>query len=148
LEQKRKSPNSLYPYLFKGRKYSRLVESGFSVNQAWGALHKAWLGFSIAKHNYESDRKVHYAKVIQKIQREIGIKVRDFSNIGLPASEAYMWDDYEEFKDNQPKNENDKIQPQRYEKTASEIDYNKYQEKRAKQIRDHIEEYSKSAIND
>ena len=147
-ERMKRFPNSIYPYLFKGRKYSRLLDSGFSENLAWGALHKAWLGFIIAKNNYESDRQVHYAKVIQKLQREMGIKVRDFSNIGLPASKAYLWDEYEEFKNNEPQKENKNNIHQRYEKTAAEIDYNNYQENRAKQNRDHIKEYSKTILDD
>ena len=151
LEKMRKNPYSIYPYLFKGLKYSKIVDSGFSANQTWGALNKAWIGFNIAKHNYEFDQQEHYAKVIQKLQRELEIKVTDFSNIGLPASEAWKQDNYKNYyseDDEEDGEENKSNAHLNYEKTDSEIDYNKYQQKRAKQIQDHIREYSKTILDD
>jgi hypothetical protein len=43
----------------------RILESGYTVGQAWGCLDKAWLGFRKAKRveNY-ADMKL-YASVIQ-----------------------------------------------------------------------------------
>jgi hypothetical protein len=143
-----KNPYSIYPYLFKGLKYSKIVNSGFSENQTWGALNKARIGFNIAKQNNEIDEREHYAKVIQKLQRELGLKVTDFSNIGLPASEAWKWDNYKNYYSDDEEKDTKNDTHLNYEKTDAEIDYNKYQQKRALQIRNYIEEYSKTILDD
>jgi hypothetical protein len=44
------------PYKFyrKGAKYQdRLLPSGFYEGQTWGASHKCWIGFIIAKEKWE-----------------------------------------------------------------------------------------------
>lgn len=151
LAHQQKFPNSWFgfAYLRRSRKYSRILDSGFTEAVTWGGLKKAWIGFNIAKHNDEFDKLEHYAKVIQKLQRELGIKVTDFSNIGLPASGAWKWDNYKNYysaDDEEKETKNDTHRS--YEKTDSEIDYNKYQQKRAQQIQNHIEEYSKTILDD
>jgi hypothetical protein len=71
-------PNQFYR---KGWKYGDyLLPSGFYVSQTWGALHKSWVGFVIAKEKYEWDKLEMYAKRIRKLERELGIEVTDFSN--------------------------------------------------------------------
>lgn len=148
LAHQQKFPNSWYgfAYLKRSRKYSRLLESGFTEAVTWGALKKAWIGFNISKHNDEFDRLEHYAKVIQKLQRELGGNVTDFSNIGLPASEAWKWDNYKNYYSEDDDEENKNNSNSNYEKTSSEIDYNKYQEEIGKQIREHNRIYSKTII--
>jgi hypothetical protein len=56
--RRKKSLYSLY-YDFKYRKKSvymtdigrsKMLDSGFFENQAWGGLHKAWKGYTIAKN--------------------------------------------------------------------------------------------------
>jgi hypothetical protein len=48
----------------------------------WGALHRAWVGYVIAKSqdDYEIMRK--YAIVIRKFQRRLNIAISDFLDIG------------------------------------------------------------------
>ena len=48
---------------------SRPLDSGYLENQTWGALHKAWKGYIIAKTKYELDKEYYYAEVIQKLPR-------------------------------------------------------------------------------
>ena len=46
-------------------------------------LTKCWLGFTIAKNKHEDDKLEIYAKRIQKLERQLGIEITDFSNCGI-----------------------------------------------------------------
>ena len=71
-------------YYKKGLKYGdRLLPSGYYVSQTYGALHKCWIGFVIAKAKHEFDKIDLYAGRIQKLQKELGIEVTDFSDWGI-----------------------------------------------------------------
>jgi hypothetical protein len=39
---------------------SKMLDSSFFENLVWGALHKAWKGYVIAKNKGEDDKMVHY----------------------------------------------------------------------------------------
>ena len=65
------------------RKDSKILESGFSVSQAWGALDKCWTGFRIAKVDFDAKKMKYYAKGIRKFQRELEISVAEFPQLGL-----------------------------------------------------------------
>ena len=82
IQRKRKfGPDQFYR---KGRRYNyRYLNSGFYENQTWGALHKCWLGFVIAKEKGEFDKIELYARRIQKLERELGLLVTDFSDWGI-----------------------------------------------------------------
>lgn len=60
-----------------------MLPSGYYVSQTYGALHKCWIGFVIAKENWELDKIDLYARRIQKLERELGIEVTDFSDWGI-----------------------------------------------------------------
>jgi hypothetical protein len=52
-------------YYKRGLKYGdRILPSGFFESQMWGALHKCWIGFVIAKEKWEMDKLEMYAKRI------------------------------------------------------------------------------------
>jgi hypothetical protein len=80
-----------------GTNRSRLLESYYFESQTWGALHKAWKGYIIAKNKNEIDRLFYYAEVIQTLQRELGLPVSSFPSLGLsPLEQAHHFsDDYE-----------------------------------------------------
>jgi hypothetical protein len=59
-----------------------MLDSGFFENQVWGALYKAWKGYTIAKNKGEDDKLVHYAEIIQELQDDLGRQVTSFSEIG------------------------------------------------------------------
>ena len=64
----------------------RKLPSGYTVGQTWGALHKAWLGYCIALHKNEHENVLLYASIIQKLQRELGIPVREFAEVDMFGS--------------------------------------------------------------
>ena len=65
-------------YYREGNKYHEILPSGFYKNQTWGALHKCWVGYSIALDKGEFDNEIKYANRIQNLQKELGLKVEDF----------------------------------------------------------------------
>ena len=66
-------------YYREGYRYHELLPSGrYYSNQAWGALHKAWVGYIIAKNKSQFVRQIKYAKIIRKLQRELGLELSDF----------------------------------------------------------------------
>ena len=68
---------------------SKLLDSFFYDSQTWGALHKAWKGYVIAKNKHEYDRMEYYASIIQKLQSELGLRVSSFPDIGMSALKFY-----------------------------------------------------------
>ena len=64
---------------------SRVLDSGYYQNQVWGALHKAWKGFNIAKNKGEDDKLDRYARIIQECQDDLGLQVTSFPDIGKSA---------------------------------------------------------------
>jgi hypothetical protein len=90
---------------------SKLLDSFFYDSQTWGALHKAWKGYVIAKNKYEYDRMEYYASVIQKLQNELGLRVSSFHNIGLSALKFYS-SRYSECLKNNDQNREEMITPQ------------------------------------
>ena len=64
----------------------RKLPSGYTVGQTWGALHKAWLGYCIAVNKDEGEKTLLYASIIQKLQRELSIPVREFAEVEMLGS--------------------------------------------------------------
>ena len=71
--------------------HSGICPSGWSRDQGWGALYKAWQAFIIRKYENDRDGMEVYAKVIRKIQQDIGVKMHEFPDLKLAALE-YMHD--------------------------------------------------------
>ena len=70
------------------RDKGRVLESLYTENKTWGALHKCWKGYTIAKNKFELARMEYYARVIQKLQNELGLPVSSFPDLNIhPAEE-------------------------------------------------------------
>ena len=53
---------------------SKLLDSFFFENQVWGALHKVWKGYVIAKNKDEYEKMVHYARLfLQSPDKSLGL---------------------------------------------------------------------------
>jgi hypothetical protein len=68
---------------FRRTGQSTVLKSGYTVDQTWKGLRKAWLGYTIAKNKGEDDRMVYYASVIQKLRRELGLPPANFSHLDI-----------------------------------------------------------------
>ncbi len=66
---------------------SKKLESFFLKNQVWGALHKCWKAYTIAKNKDEYDKMELYARRVQECQHDLGLEVSSFDNIGMSASD-------------------------------------------------------------
>ena len=73
-------------------KHGAILDSGWYGTQTWGALHKAWLGYVIAKNEGEYDKQIQYASIIQKLQRELNLEVSIFPQLGLYGIEGEVDD--------------------------------------------------------
>ena len=49
----------------------------------WGALHRAWVGYVIAKSQDDLEKMRKYAIVIRKFERRLNIAISDFLDIGV-----------------------------------------------------------------
>jgi hypothetical protein len=65
--------------------------------QLFGGLHKAWLGYVIAKSQCDCDRMRKYAIAIQKFQRLLNLEISEFPSLGLHTMDAF--EDKEEDED-------------------------------------------------
>jgi hypothetical protein len=73
----------------------RVLSSLHTENQTWGALHKAWKGFQIGLSKFELEKMRYYARVIQKLQNELGLQVSSFPDLNVfpLEGEVYSQDD-------------------------------------------------------
>jgi hypothetical protein len=55
----------------------------------WGGLHKAWLGYVIAKSQCDCEKMRKYAIAIQKFERLLNIEINDFPELELYAFDAF-----------------------------------------------------------
>lgn len=73
-----------WAYYKRSKKYQeRILPSSFYESQTWGALHKCWVGFVIAKEKLEWNKVDLYAKRIQHLEKDLGIEITDFSDWGI-----------------------------------------------------------------
>jgi hypothetical protein len=68
---------------FRRTSQSAVLKSGYTVNQTWKGLSKAWLGYTIAKDKKENDKIIYYASVIQKLRKELGLPPANFSHLDI-----------------------------------------------------------------
>jgi hypothetical protein len=76
--------------LRSGRLNGKVLESGFTTDQTYGALCKAWVAYIISDKKDDLERKQYYAAVIQKLQHELGMTVRSFPELNLMALDFYI----------------------------------------------------------
>jgi hypothetical protein len=88
---------------------SKLLESFYFENQAWGALHKVWKGYTIAKNKDEYDKMELYARRIQELQHDLGLEISSFPNIGMTDTN-FSWELVQKNNDYSHSNENNQEQ--------------------------------------
>ena len=72
---------------------NEVLPCGFTVGQSWICLKKAWKGYKISKGEDDVEKMKMYASIIQKVERELGIPITDFSNLKFfDFSENYLPD--------------------------------------------------------
>jgi hypothetical protein len=91
---KKETTSFLYqksPYKSFGVTYLPMFNKHRRSTPEWGALHRAWVGYVIAKSDCDCEKIRKYAVVIRKFQRRLNIELSDFPEIGICGIE----EDYE-----------------------------------------------------
>jgi hypothetical protein len=75
----KKNSWDVWKYYRDGYRYHKLLPSSlYYGNQGREALHKAWVWYNRTNNKFEFDKQIKYAKIIRKLQRELGLKLSDF----------------------------------------------------------------------
>lgn len=62
---------------------SSISKKSYTTGQTWGALRKCWTGFKVAKIHKDEKKMKQYAERIRALQKELGLKVSEFPELGL-----------------------------------------------------------------
>jgi hypothetical protein len=81
LRKRKRGITSFYGY--NPRATYRPVYNKHRRTPEWGALHRAWVGFAIAKNQDDLEKMRKYAIVIRKFERRLNIAISDFPDIGI-----------------------------------------------------------------
>jgi hypothetical protein len=77
--------------------HTSLANKDRREGQLFGGLHKAWLGYVIAKSQCDCEKMRKYATAIQKFERLLNIEINEFPDLSLYTFDAF--EDKEEDKD-------------------------------------------------
>jgi nitrogenase molybdenum-iron protein alpha/beta subunit len=93
----RKKTSDQYEKKFKKIQLSqfRACPSGYTRDQGWNCLFRAWLGYKISKNpkNGESFQdRLGWAITIQNIQTDMGLQRSSFPNLGLLGDSVFTYD--------------------------------------------------------
>jgi hypothetical protein len=82
----------------------RVLDSLYTENRTWGALCKAWLAYVISKNKIELPQMEYYAKVIRKLQHELGLPITSFPDLDLYPldEEGHSQEDIDRYYDVEP----------------------------------------------
>jgi hypothetical protein len=70
--------------LYSGEEQKGLIcPSGYNIRQCFGAMAKLWYGYYKARQNESLESVKKYAKAIQSVQEDMGIKTTSFPHLGL-----------------------------------------------------------------
>src|SRR5215216_6360985 len=87
LRKGKRGMNSFYqksPYGHSSRAtYRPIYNKHRRRTPEWGALHRAWVGYVIAKSQDDYEKMRKYAIVIRKFERRLNIAINNFPEIGI-----------------------------------------------------------------
>jgi hypothetical protein len=82
LRRGKRGMNTSYGYGSRA-KYRPIYNKHRRRTPEWGALHRAWVGYVIAKSQDDYEKMRKYAIVIRKFQRRLNIAISNFLDIGV-----------------------------------------------------------------
>jgi hypothetical protein len=82
LRKRKRGTNTSYGY-GSSATYRPIFNKHRRRTPEWGVLHKAWVGYVIAKSQDDFEKMRKYAIVIRKFQRRLNIAISDFFDIGI-----------------------------------------------------------------
>jgi hypothetical protein len=106
--------------LYSGKEQDELIcPSGYNVRQCFGVLSKLWFAYKKALERKNLEQMTKYAKAIQGVQEDMGIKTASFPHLGLYGDQFILHNKKDErvvFEDHSAL----KAQQQEYEKWEQE----------------------------
>src|SRR5207342_1546395 len=72
----------LETYTYNERKLLK-CPSGYTFGQGMHALHRLWFAYKISKSEANIDKMEHYARAIQEVQEDMGLKTTSFPHLGI-----------------------------------------------------------------
>jgi len=72
---------------------SLILDSGYSVNQTWIGLCRAWMGLALSNRYNDLQKLEKYANIIHRLQGELGINKTRFYNVYTSAEDKIEIDD-------------------------------------------------------
>ena len=107
--------------LYSGNEQDGLIcPSGYNIRQCFGVMQKLWFGYHKARLQGEKlEEMMKYAKAIQNVQKDMGIKTTSFPHLGLYGDQFVLHNKNDErvvFEDHSAL----KAQQQEYEKWEQE----------------------------
>lgn len=72
---------------------SQILDSGYSVNQTWIGLCRAWMGLALSNRYNDLEKLEKYANIIHRLQSELGINKTRFYNVYTSDEDEIEIDD-------------------------------------------------------
>jgi len=70
--------------LYSSKEQDGLIcPSGYNIRQCFGVMQKLWFGYHKARQRENLEQMTKYAKAIQGVQEDMGIKTTSFPHLGL-----------------------------------------------------------------
>ena len=66
--------------------------SGYTFGQGMHALRRLWFAYRISKSEANLDKMEHYAKAIQEVQEDMGLKTTSFPHLGIYGDQLTLYD--------------------------------------------------------
>jgi hypothetical protein len=95
LRKGKRGMNTSYGYGARAT-YRPIYNKHRRTTPEWGALHRAWVGYVIAKSQDDYEKMRKYAIVIRKFQRRLNIAISDFLDIGIIGFEEDFYNKEED----------------------------------------------------
>ncbi len=77
--------------------------SGYTFPQGMNKLNKVWWGYLRSKNENDIERMEHYARQIQDVQEDLGLRTTSFPNLGIFGDQLTLYDHSTSRKDSPPK---------------------------------------------
>ena len=116
--------------LYNRKEQQQLIcPSGYSLSQCFNVLSKVWHGYHRARLENDIVKMEKYAKVIQDVQKDMGIKTTSFPHLGIYGDVFIL---------NNKKGERVVIEDHSALKKKQE-EYEKWQAQNSKEIQEHVQ---------
>src|SRR6266487_1384647 len=111
-----------------------ICPSGYSISQCFNVLGKMWYGYHRARTRENSlEKMIKYAKAIQKVQEDMGIKTTSFPHLGIYGDVLILND----------KNGNRAVFEDHSALKKKQEEYEKWQAENAKKIQEKLQKPNK-----